>query len=368
MTDVRSHAVDLSQDLAAVRSHRAPARVSRRGLLGLATLAAVPATGVVAVRTRGVAPDPAATTAAPGGPDVPVAGSPTAPPAPAPIVKGGGPVPNVPGKVLLGSYLGLDGMSPSAALRLRAEQLGRPQRIVHLFYAWTDSLPDRIPYLPDRAYPMISWRGRAHRPILDGEHDRLIARNARRLRRLGRPVLLRWGWEMNGDWYPWGGARNDNNPEGYARCWRRLQDIFADEGADNVSWVWSPNWNSSPDAGWNTMARYYPGDEHVDWIGVSGYDLHRETPDTLFEPIYRAYATRKPLMISEVGAVDRGGSTKADWIERFAAWCRQHPAVGAVTWFDTDTHPGYRENWRIDTDSRSLAAYRAMARDPHFRA
>src|SRR4029453_533898 len=74
----------------------------------------------------------------------------------------------------------------------------------------------------------------------------------------------------------------------------------------------------------------------------------------------------KPVMISEVGAVDRGGTTKADWITAFGQWVKQHPAIGGVTWFDTDTHPGDDENWRLDTDPEALAAYRAMARDPRF--
>jgi len=366
MTDLRlpDH---LAAEVAAVRSHRAPRRLSRRGLLGLAALAAVPA-GAMGVRElRSGSPLPDATEA-PGGVDVPAAASP-APSAtrrPAHPLKGGGPVPYVPGKVLLGSYLDLDGMSEAQALALRREQLGRDQRVAHVFYAWTDSLPLSLAWLPTRAYPMISWRGTDHTHILNGSYDDLIARNARRLRRFGRPLLLRWGWEMNGDWYAWSAAKNGNDAGGYVRAWRRLHGIFADQGADNVSWVWSPNWNDSPAEGWNRMAEYYPGDDYVDWVGVSGYNLHREPPAKLFGPIYAAYGTRKPLMITEVGAVDRGGTTKADWIALFAAWCRRSPAVGAVTWFDTDTHPGYHERWRIDTDAESLAEYRAMARDPHF--
>jgi hypothetical protein len=108
------------------------------------------------------------------------------------------------------------------------------------------------------------------------------------------------------------------------------------------------------------------GDEYVDWVGVSGYNLHRETPDTLFTPIYQAYAARKPLLITEVGAVDRGGRTKADWITLFARWVEAHPGVGGVAWFDTDTHPGSDEKWRVDTDAESLAAYRAMAASARF--
>jgi len=373
MTDVRSRHADftfVAGDRSRIRSHRAPARMSRRGLIGLAALAAVPA-GVVSVRAlRGGPADGDTSGTAPQGEEPPAVATPAPAKSSIPVntLKGGGPVPYVRDKVLLGSYLSLEGMSESAALQLRREQLGRSPRIVHVFYGWTDNLPQRLSYLPEKAYPMVSWRGTDHASILSGEHDELIARNARRLRRFGRPLLLRWGWEMNGDWYAWGGAKNDDDPDGYVRCWRRLRDIFADQGADNVSWVWSPNWNSSPDESWNAMDAYYPGDEYVDWVGVSGYNLHREPPDTLFGPIYRAYTGRKPLIISEVGAVDRGGSTKADWIALFAAWCRAHPRTGGVAWFDTDTHPGYHEKWRVDTDPASLAAYRDMARNPHFSA
>nr|BFE71384.1 hypothetical protein GCM10020092_046850 [Actinoplanes digitatis] len=179
-------------------------------------------------------------------------------------------------------------------------------------------------------------------------------------------MLLRWGWEMNGDWYPWGAARNGKDPAGYIECWRRIHGIFAEEKATNVSWVWSPNWNSAPVEEWNTPEALYPGDRYVDWVGISGYNLHRETPDTLFGPIYRSFSARKPLMITEVGSVDRGGRTKADWITLFARWVEAHPAVGGVVWFDTDTHPGYKEKWRIDTDADSLAAFTAMAKSVRF--
>ncbi|MEV6487731.1 glycosyl hydrolase [Actinoplanes sp. NPDC051633] len=347
--------------------HRAPKRYQRRVFLGLAGLAAVPTGAVFMLQSRTQAPPAEATT----GPSAAPSASPSASPSaavtvPKIVTSGGGPVPFRRGRAMLGAYLGLDGLSPASAVDLRRRQLGRDLRILHVFYAWTDVLPRSIAWLPDDAYPMISWRGTDHASVLRGDHDALIARNAKQIRRFGRPVLLRWGWEMNGDWYAWGGADNGDNAAGYVKVWKRIRSIFADQGADNVSWVWSPNWNDSPAAKWNAKARYYPGDDQVDWVGVSGYNLHREAPGTMFQPIYDAYATRKPIMITEIGSVDRGGSTKADWITLAANWIEQHPAIGGVVWFDTDTHPGYHEKWRIDTDRESLAAFRAMARDAHF--
>ena len=335
---------------------------TRRWLLGLGALA-LPAAALGVARARwggaGAASPPVA---------VPGPAARTSASGPPVVTQGGGPVPFHPGKAMLGAYLNLTGMSPQQALDLRRRQLGRDERILHLFYGWNDRLPTTIPYLRRGVVPLISWRGTAYRGILDGSADALIARAARNLRALGRPAMLRWGWEMNGDWYPWGGAGNGQDPGGFVDSWRRIHGIFRDQGAANVSWVWSANWNDKPDQAWNRYQHYYPGDDYVDWAGVSGYNLHRETPDTLFDAFYAAYAPTKPLIITEVGAVDRGGRTKADWITLLQRWVDRRPAVGAVVWFDTDTHPGYAERWRMDTDPQALAAYRAMAGDPRFSA
>jgi beta-mannanase len=171
---------------------------------------------------------------------------------------------------------------------------------------------------------------------------------------------------MNGDWFEWSGARNGQDPDGYVRAWRRLHRIVGEQGASDVAWVWSPNWNSSPDVGWNQFRHYYPGDAYVDWVGVSGYDFYGESPATLFTPIVEAYGGRKPIIVSETAAVDLGAHTKARWIPKLQAWAARTPELGAVVWFDTDVQEGTDHNFRPDTDAETLAAYRAMARAGRF--
>jgi hypothetical protein len=341
------------------------ARLGRRGLLGLATLSALP---LGACAPKGT---PDSTTSQPatdgGASGSPTASATSAAPTAKPVVtSGGGTVPFTPGKAMLGAYVGLYAKSLGEGLALRRRQLGREQRIVHAFYDWQDTLPQSLPGVSNHSTLLISWRGTYYEEVNDGYWDRQIAAAAKRLAKHGKPLLLRWGWEMNGDWYRWGGDSNGKKTAAYGKVWRRMHRIFADEGASNVSWVWSPNWNSSPDVAWNKYTNYYPGDKYVDWVGVSGYNFGKETPDTLFDGIYETYAAQKPIMVTEVGAVDRGGRTKADWITDFAGWVEARPAVGGVVWFDTDTHPGTSEEFRIDSDPESLAAYRAMARNPRF--
>jgi beta-mannanase len=213
---------------------------------------------------------------------------------------------------------------------------------------------------------MLSWNGTRYSEITGGSADRRIAAAARKLKALGRPVLLRWGWEMNGDWFDWGGAHNGRNPAGYVTAWRRLHRIFGEQGADNVAWVWSPNWNSGPDVAWNAFQRYYPGDAYVDWVGVSGYNFYSESPRTLFTPVVDAYGGRKPIIFSETAAIEHGGASKADWIGKLSAYVKVTPAIGGVVWFDTDTHDGGKQNFRMDSTAASLAAYRGMVRGARF--
>lgn len=295
--------------------------------------------------------------------------APTAAENPRPTARGpapGGPVPVKAGQALFGTYLDLTGQSPAQSLQLRRRQLGRDYRIVQVFYAWQDSLPDAFPDVPDGAIPLLSWRGTRYADVTSGGSDAKLAADGRALARFGRPILLRWAWEMNGDWYEWAGVRNDRDTAAFIAAWRRVHRIFTEQGATNVAWVWSPNHNSRPTDAWNERARYYPGDAYVDWVGVSGYNFRRESPEDMFGPIYREFAARKPVMLAEVGAVDRGGRTKSDWITALADWVVAHPRVGAVVWFDTDTHPGSTEKWRIDTDPASLEAYRRMATSTAF--
>lgn len=341
---------------------RRTSALSRRHLLALAAGAALPACAGEQAPTQD-RPPTAPPTAPPVTPAESAAPDGRASAAPAAVTGGGGPVPFTPGRVRLGAYVDLRGKSLRESRALRRRQLGRDQAIVHRFLRWRDDLPRTA---ADDGTLLISWRGAAYDSITDGSADWLVAAAARRLARRGDPVLLRWGWDMNRDFYAWGGADNGRDTGGYVAAWRRLHRIFAAEGADNVSWVWSPHWRSRPDAGWNEPARYYPGDDYVDWVGVSGYNVGGESPALLFDDIYTQYAHRKPIIIAEVAAVDRGGRTKADWIGEFADWVTTRPAVGAVVWFDTDTHPDSDEQWRIDSDEQALAAYRAMADDPAF--
>src|SRR5436190_3670193 len=141
------------------------------------------------------------------------------------------------------------------------EQLaGKPISIEHFGSPWADcstspctdySFPS-TPFNDIRAHgsiPFLSW-GSQSMPfnvndpnfqladIINGSHDSYIRAFATKARDWGHPFFLRFDWEMNGNWFPWGEQANGNSPGEYVAAWRHVHDIFTSLGATNASWVW----------------------------------------------------------------------------------------------------------------------------------
>jgi hypothetical protein len=278
-------------------------------------------------------------------------------------------------KVLLGMYTELPGRTPAASLSLRENQLGRSLAIHHTFYDWTDAFPDAT-QTADKAHgriPLITWWGVHYAEINDGSHDALIRARANAVRDYGGPVMLAWAAEMNLDFTPWSGPQNGNDPGAFIRAWRRIHDIFAAQGVRNVSWVWTPNAESSPGAfdltSPNNWRHYYPGDAYVDWVGIDGYNWGNDIINkwrslaSFIGPIYRDYASRKPIMIAETACIQAGGD-KAAWIDQARAWIKSHTGIRAFVWFDQRSSATH--DWRIDSSPAALAAFKALSSDPVF--
>ena len=61
-------------------------------------------------------------------------------------------------------------------------------------------------------------------------------------------------------------------PERFCDAYRHIIDIFRAEAATKLTWIFHVNADSEPVVDWNSMAAYYPGDDYIDWIGVSVYN------------------------------------------------------------------------------------------------
>jgi len=189
--------------------------------------------------------------------------------------------------------------------------------------------------------PQINEKFRL-RNISGGDFDTYIRGWARDVRELSGPIMIRPMHEMNGNWYPWGGTANGNRPGDFVSAWHHIHDIFEEEGANNVSWVWSVNLESVPDNKENAYDIYYPGDPYVDWIGISGFnygDTETWSVWTRMTDLYREGLSslgkyNKPLMLAEVSSVESGGD-KGEWFtDAFSTLRNEHPNIGAVVWYD----------------------------------
>lgn len=162
-----------------------------------------------------------------------------------------------------------------------------------------------------------------------------------------------------GGWYSW-----QDRPQEYKQAFRYVYNIFKEEGAQNVKFVWSPNYIPSELA---ILEKYYPGDEYVDWIGIDGYNWGNQSFDDIFYTIYQNIVQNKnifgdkKIMLGEFASAQ--GSLKGEWIEdAFKKIKEKYPKIEAFYWFNIDKE----RDWRVNSSPESLAAFRRAMSDYYF--
>ncbi|MDR3685486.1 MAG: glycosyl hydrolase [Coriobacteriia bacterium] len=300
-----------------------------------------------------------------------------------------------------GAYIGVfRPPAPYQATALSAYKTlsGKSASIVMWFQPWAPSGAGRfdaasaIALWNRGAVPLISWEpwnpgDQPHNlktpsdmpawtlaKIGAGDYDAYLTQFARDVKAAGGPVMISPFHEMNGCWYPWCGLANGNSPAQFVTAWRHVHDLFEREGATNVTWVWSVNFESRPALQVNRFAAYYPGPSYVDWVGVSGFNWGGMGggPWRSFDKIYKTplsylKTTHKPVVITEIASVENKGS-KAHWLtDTFKRIRTRHPEIKAVIYYDALEHGlGHKQDWRINSSKKSLAAYRAAVKPSAF--
>jgi len=224
---------------------------------------------------------------------------------------------------------------------------------------WDYRLESKVPVLRGDQPPYKLSR------IIDGSYDGYIRSWAEGVKSLGFPIALRFAHEMNGFWYPWAVFANGNTMGQYVRAWRHVHTIFAQVGATNVIWVWSPNiiWSSFTD-----LAKMYPGNAYVSWIGLSGYygTPGKEDYQSFNRIFNRTIAelrtfTDKPLVITETAATDVSG-LMSRWITQMFHELPAHTDIIGVIWYE-----GYNVvDWKVTDDPAAAAAFAAGFASPQY--
>jgi Beta-mannanase len=156
---------------------------------------------------------------------------------------------------------------------------------------------------------------------------------------------------------------------------RHIVNICRDEGAWNITWFFHPNGESWPQTKWNEMAEYYPGDDYVDWIGVSVYGPQkpgeswtsfRKLMDEAYQKV-DALPGDKPLALLEFGAAQEPhNEKKARWVRAALETLRsgRYPDIVAESyWHESwrNAH-GPKSNLRLDSSRRTTRYYRREVR------
>jgi len=103
--------------------------------------------------------------------------------------------------------------------------------------------------------------------ILAGKWDVYIDKWADAARDFGHPIIVVFGVEMNGTWFPWSGAyyggaqwvpeyNNWKGPEMFRRAYRYVVDRVRARGASNIKWMFHTNNYPYPYETWNGAPAY----------------------------------------------------------------------------------------------------------------
>ena len=186
-----------------------------------------------------------------------------------------------------------------------------------------------------------NWRDGSEKlfdDILAGGYDAEISTVCGSLSAARRPVLLRWGHEMDSapGRYPWVHAE----PIGYVSAYRyfvqRCRAI-----APKAKFVWSPT-------GLSDVQKFYPGDEYVDFVGISAYSFFRTSGSGQSRQGIHSFGKKlyqqgmrmsrvfgKPMIVAELG-VSGSDEYVRTWFGSLNRSLEYFPLIQAVVLFNAE--------------------------------
>ncbi|MBL7068594.1 MAG: hypothetical protein ISS34_01875 [Candidatus Omnitrophica bacterium] len=204
------------------------------------------------------------------------------------------------------AYIGSTGITPAGLMAYtsiqRMEGISEPvddgAGIHHLEYL--------VKKYPDTVIQIGLYMVGALDGVLEGHGDQSIDFLGKWMKEFGRPVYLRIGYEFD---YPGNGYESGRYKEAY----RYIVDRLRKNGIENVAYVW----HSYAFKTERPVMDWYPGDEYVDWFGISFFGRRNKYMDYMAE---LARERNKPLMIAEsaphgIGTADAGAW--AGWFQEF---------------------------------------------------
>jgi hypothetical protein len=201
--------------------------------------------------------------------------------------------------------------------------------------------------------------------ILAGQFDAELNAWGQAAKRFGTPLIVEWGTEMNGSWFAWNASWNDpeTGAEKFRLAYRHIVETMRAQGATNITWVFHANGDDDPDQSWNALETYYPGDDVVDWLGVSLYSAQtpQDTYWTTFSEQLDAVMPRltaltdKPVFVLEFGATKNNPlGDQAVWADEALStlFSNRYPSIKGFSWWN--------EHWQNDDNPNNDTTMRVQ--------
>ncbi len=219
-------------------------------------------------------------------------------------------------------------------------------------------------YIPEMTWePSLNSNGVSYDDVVNGIYDPYIIQTAQTVKNLGFPIRIALAPEMNATWTPWGGL-SGNNPDNFKAFWQHTVQIFDNQGANNITWIWSPNVIPYGPERVGSYGEMYPGNSYVDYMGLDGYNWGTSQPWSVWQSFREVFldsynellgVSSKDILIMEMASTELGGS-KAAWItDMYNELQNSFPRIKGFTWF----HINKETDWRIDSSASAKASFAA---------
>lgn len=212
--------------------------------------------------------------------------------------------------------------------------------------------------------------------ILRGAFDADLTKWGQQAAKFATPVISEFGTEMNGQWFPWN-ARWNGRAQGAKRfrdAYRHIIDVTRKAGASNIIWVFHVNNSDDPMRNWNRFEKYYPGDDYIDWLGVSIYAMQApyDTEKTSFVKTlpkvmarFAKMAPKKPVIVAEFGTDVRNPRERAaKWVDGALQMMlsRRWPNLIGFSWWnetwENDDDPTRNTDMRVQSNAALAQVFR----------
>lgn len=152
--------------------------------------------------------------------------------------------------------------------------------------------------------------------VVGGGLDGNIIKLGRWIKNSKKDVYLRIGYEFDN-------PENDYDSKEYVLAYRYIVNKLREMDIPNLYFVWHTiAWKDKDWSGYNPL-KWYPGDQYVDWVGISFFDSKRDEERN--EAAELARKIGKPLMIAESSPFNQyTDEGKLQWIKKLFEYSKKN--------------------------------------------